>query len=139
MYSLTDLSVGMAVSSSVVFDALILEDFKKVSSDSANVHIDELFAQNLGYKSKLVHGLLVQMPISSLVGMQLPGPNSVIVEISSKFHSPTYIDNQVDYLMQISKIMESQQLVQLRFEGKVKAKTVISGSVTTVFPEKKVK
>jgi 3-hydroxybutyryl-CoA dehydratase len=136
MYILTDLSVGMAVWTSVVFNELVLDDFKKISSDSAKVHIDELFAQNLGYKSKLVHGLLVQMPISSLVGMQLPGPNSVIVEISSKFHNPTYIDNQVDYLLQIARIIESQQLVQLRFEGKVEAKTVISGTVTSVFPEK---
>jgi 3-hydroxybutyryl-CoA dehydratase len=139
MYNLTDLSVGMAISTSVVFDEFILEDFKRMSSDSANVHIDEFFAQNLGYKSKLVHGLLVQMPISSLVGMQLPGPNSVLVEISSKFHSPTYIDNEVDYSVQITKIMESQRLVQLRFAGKVEDRIVISGNVTTVFPEKTVK
>ena len=139
MYDLTDLSVGMAISTSVVFDELILENFKRMSSDYADVHSDEFFAQDLGYKSKLVHGLLVQMPISSLVGMQLPGPNSVLVEITSKFHSPTYVNNEVSYSILITKIMEAQQLVQLRFEGKVEDKLVISGNVTSVFPRKSVK
>jgi acyl-CoA thioesterase FadM len=76
------------------------------------------------------------MPISSLVGMQLPGPNSVLVEITSKFHSPTYVSDEVFYSVLITKIMDAQRLVQLRFEGKVEDRLVISGNVTTVFPRK---
>ena len=136
MFELSDLSVGMAISNSVVFDEFSLQNFKRISSDYANVHCDESFAKDLGYSSKLVHGLLVQMPISSLVGMQLPGPNSVLVEITSKFHSPTYVSDEVFYSVLITKIMDAQRLVQLRFEGKVEDRLVISGNVTTVFPRK---
>jgi acyl dehydratase len=136
MLDITDLSVGMTVSTSVVFDELSLESFKRLSSDYANVHSDESFAQDLGYDSKLIHGLLVQIPISSLVGMELPGPNSVLVEISSKFHRPTYVRDEVFYTLMITKIMVAQQLVQLRFEGKIESRLVISGNVTTVFPRK---
>ena len=110
-----------------------------MSSDYANVHSDESFAQDLGYESKLIHGLLVQLPISSLVGMKLPGPNSVLVEVTSKFHNPTYVSDEVFYSIQITKIVEAQQLVQLRFEGKVEDRLVISGNVTTVFPRKSAK
>jgi acyl dehydratase len=139
MFNITELSVGMAISTSVVFDELSLQNFKRISSDYANVHSDESFAQDLGYESKLVHGLLVQIPISALVGMKLPGPNSVLVEITSKFHNPTYVSDEVFYSILITKIVEAQQLVQLRFEGKVKDRLVISGNVTTVFPRKSAK
>ena len=139
MFDITDLSIGMTISTSVVFDELSLQNFKRMSSDYANVHSDESFAQDLGYESKLIHGLLVQLPISSLVGMKLPGPNSVLVEVTSKFHNPTYVSDEVFYSIQITKIVEAQQLVQLRFEGKVEDRLVISGNVTTVFPRKSAK
>ena len=136
MFELSDLSVGMTISTNVVFDDFSMQNFKKISSDYANVHCDESFAQDLGYSTKLVHGLLVQIPISSLVGMQLPGPNSVLVEVSSKFHSPTYVGDEVCYSLLITKIMDAQRVVQLWFEGKVEDRLVISGKVTSVFPRK---
>ena len=136
MLDITDLSVGMAISSSVIFDDVTLQNFKELSSDYADVHCDESFAHEMGYSSELVHGLLVQIPISSLVGMQLPGPNSVLVEITSKFHNPTYVSDEVVYTLAVSKIFKVQRLVQLRFEGKVEKRLVISGNVTSVFPKK---
>lgn len=136
MSNITDLTVGMAISKSVVFNEEVFENFKQLSSDYANVHNDESYAQRLGFKSKLVHGLLVQIPISTLVGMQLPGHDSVLTEISSKFHGPTYVNDEVFYSLVVTKIFERQKLVQLQFKGKVNNRLVISGYANSVFPER---
>lgn len=128
-----DLSVGDSVELSVLFRKEELDVFVALTGDDAPFHRSVEFAQRHGFKGLIVHGLLVQSPLSSLLGRRLPGSRTVINTVSTKFHSPTYVGDEVHYVLRVVRLTPSLQAVMLEFEGAVGDRRVISGTAMCTF------
>ena len=73
-----DLRVGDTVTRSVTFSPKMVAAFSALSDDHSRIHHDSAFARSAGYEQPVVHGHLVFMPFSMMIGSHLPGEGCVI-------------------------------------------------------------
>ncbi len=75
-YYLEDISVGMsAIFAKTLTDADVTL-FAGISGDTNPLHINEAFASQTRFKTRIVQGMLTTSLWSTLVGTRLPGPGS---------------------------------------------------------------
>ena len=53
----------------------------------------------------VVHGLLLSTSFSRILGMEIPGENTVIGTVDLKFHEPVYVGDRVKYLVAVDRII----------------------------------
>lgn len=128
-----DLRVGDEARLRVEFSAGKVDEFVTLTGDDATFHTNADVARQFGFESCIVHGLLVQSPLSALLGTTLPGSNTVINTITSKFHAPTYVGEAVDYALRVTRLTAAVGAVLLEYEAKVDDRKVLSGTVMCSF------
>ncbi len=133
-YSFSDLSVGMTSERSYLFTEQRVEVFSTLIDDKAPVHVDLEFAKNQGFEGRIVHGLFVQAVISGMLGNEIPGPKSVINNLSMKMHNPVLVGQIVNYKIEITALTPAVAAVSLSFTGMVDKRIVISGKALCSFP-----
>src|SRR5581483_8054344 len=62
--------------------------YAALSGDLNPIHVDETFARENLFHKLIAHGNFAVMLISALVGTRLPGPGSVFLSQSVRFHRP---------------------------------------------------
>ena len=91
-YNFEELYVGQEITQEFEFTQDIVRSFMVISKDWSPVHHDSNHASLLGFKSPIVHGLLVITPFSRLIGTYLPGQKCVIQSNDFQFRRPTYCE-----------------------------------------------
>jgi acyl dehydratase len=127
------LSIGDQIQARVVFGESQIAHFIALTGDTAVFHIDDEVARRFGFSGRIVHGLLVQSPLSLLLGKELPGPRTVINTIATKFHAPTYVGDEVEYSLRVTSLSPAVRAVSLGFEGRTQQQLVISGTAMCTF------
>ena len=54
----------------------------------------------------VVHGFLLSLHFSRILGMQLPGENTVIGTIDLKFHDPVYVGDTATFTATVTRILK---------------------------------
>ena len=88
-----------------------IDSFANLSGDKSPIHIFDTFAKKKGFEGRVVHGAFIISLISRLIGMNLPGENSILVSINMKFHAPVYANEGVQITGVIDQISSSTQAV----------------------------
>ena len=65
-----------------------IEAFAQLSGDRNPVHFDDAFAKRIGFDGHIAHGAVTAALLSAVLGMDLPGPGSVFLEVSWRFLAP---------------------------------------------------
>jgi 3-hydroxybutyryl-CoA dehydratase len=133
-YTFSDLSDGMISERSYLFTEQRVEAFAALVNDKAPVHVDLKFAKNQGFEGRIVHGLFVQSVISGMLGNEIPGPRSVINNVTMKMHNPVLVGQTVNYKIEITALTPAVAAVSLSFLGMVDERIVISGKALCSFP-----
>lgn len=120
----------------VVFDQTRFDAFIELTDDRALVHVDEAHAKNMGYPTVIAHGLLVASSYSRMLGMFLPGPNSVIQSIKLDMLHPVFLGDIVRFEVVVVRKVESVKAVKLSLAAfNQHDVTVGRGTAQCVFPE----
>ena len=69
--------------------------FAGVTGDMNPAHINEAYAKETFFKTRIAHGMLSAGFISAVIGMRLPGPGTVYMHQSLDFLAPVYIGDTV--------------------------------------------
>ncbi len=69
---------------------LLAARFTELSGDRNPLHTDAAYAATTRFGRPVVHGMLVGALFSRLIGMHLPGRNSLYLSQTMRFHSPLY-------------------------------------------------
>lgn len=85
-----------------------------VTGDLNPAHIDEQYAKNTFFKSRIAHGMLLGGLISGVLGMKLPGPGTVYIRQELNFLAPVRIGDTITASVEVIEIMTK----------KVKLKTI---------------
>lgn len=104
--AIDDIKVGDSHSERVEFDPETTERFLRLSRDTAGIHIDEQFSREHGFDALVVHGFLLSLHFSRILGMQLPGENTVIGTIDLKFHDPVYVGDTATFTATVTRILK---------------------------------
>ena len=119
-YLWEDLNIGLSSSFSAKITEEMLENFLTYSGDHNPIHIDKSYAEEHGFKDRVVHGLLVASFYSTLVGVRLPGKHSFLHEINVAFLEPVFIDDELIIVGEITYLNNAYKQVEIRAEIKNK-------------------
>lgn len=113
-YRFEDLEIGQTES----FQSTITEEmmcmFCTITGDQNPLHMQELFAREMGYENRVVYGMLSASFISTLGGMYLPGKYCLIQAVESKFVHPVYIGDTLTVEGEVEKLHESVKQAEIK-------------------------
>ncbi len=110
-----------------------IEDFARISDDHNPIHLDEEYAANSFFKSRLVHGILVSGLISAVLGTQLPGPGAIYLSQNLRFCAPVFPGDTITAKVKVSEWDEVKGRVTLATEATNQQNTtVITGEAKLV-------
>jgi 3-hydroxybutyryl-CoA dehydratase len=85
-----------------------------VTGDLNPAHINEVYAQQTFFKTRIAHGMLVAGFISTVLGTRLPGPGTVFVRQELNFLAPVRIGDTITTRAQVSEILAEKKQVRLK-------------------------
>jgi 3-hydroxybutyryl-CoA dehydratase len=129
-----DLEVGQAAQRTCIIDGGMVEAFADLTGDHAPVHLDAGHARALGFAGCIAHGLLVAAHYSTLLGQDLPGPDTVILKFAVDMVKPVDIGDTLYYKVTVTRTAESMRAVTLDLSAtNSRGETVSRGSAVCVF------
>lgn len=69
----------------------MMQKFYEISGDDNPLHMDEAFAKEHGFNSRVVYGMLTASFYSRLAGVYLPGKYCLLHSVESSFKNPVFI------------------------------------------------
>lgn len=94
-YTFDSINIGVKQTFEILITEKIISDFANISGDFNPLHMDENFAINTKFKKRICHGMLISSFFSRLIGMYLPGKNSLYFSQSINFMSPCFIGDKI--------------------------------------------
>ena len=85
-----------------------------VTGDFNPAHINEEYARQTFFKTRIAHGMLGAGLISAVIGTRLPGPGSVYVRQELNFLAPIRIGDTVTARVEVVEIIIEKKQVRLR-------------------------
>lgn len=76
---------------SVTVTTEMMQKFYEISGDDNPLHMDEEFARDKGFDSRVVYGMLTASFYSRLAGVYLPGKFCLLHSVESSFKNPVFI------------------------------------------------
>ena len=84
-----------------------------VTGDLNPAHINEEYAKQTFFKTRIAHGLLSAGLISTVLGNELPGPGSVYIRQELNFLAPVHMGDTVTARAEVIEILLEENRVKL--------------------------
>ena len=134
LLTIDDIRVGASHTERVQFTAEKTAQFLRLSGDAAGIHTDESFSKGKGFENLVVYGFLLSLQFSRILGMELPGENTVIGTIDLSFHEPVYVGDTVTYTATVRRVIKPLGAVALDLDVRKTDGTIcVQGKTTCVF------
>jgi len=136
--TIEEIKVGKSYSEDILFDENKLEGFIHLTKDTAGIHTKDSFSRRKGFDHRVIHGFLLSVYFSRIMGMELPGENTVIASINLEFHEPVYINDMIKYSVKVERVLKSLGSVLLDLQIQKSDGTIcVKGKSTCFFKQDK--
>jgi 3-hydroxybutyryl-CoA dehydratase len=88
--------------------------FAGITGDFNPAHINETYAQNTAFKTRIAHGMLSAGLISNVLGNQLPGPGTIYMQQQLNFRAPVTIGDTITATVEIIEVFLDKKRVRLK-------------------------
>ena len=85
-----------------------------ITGDFNPAHINEDYAKNTFFKTRIAHGMLSAGFISTVIGTKLPGTGSIYVKQDLRFLAPVRIGDTITARVEIIEIIAEKKRVRLK-------------------------
>ena len=126
-YFLEDLTPGMSQAYSKTVTDADITIFAGVSGDTNPVHLDDSFAQQTIFKSRIAHGMLSASFISTVLGTRLPGPGCIYLSQNMRFKAPVKVGDTVEARVTVKEVIEEKKRVVCETVCRVGDTVVVEG------------
>ncbi|UCZ77288.1 hypothetical protein LHK94_10090 [Dickeya zeae] len=127
VFTLESLSEGQSVALDFLITEKDMSQFASLSGDFNPLHVDDTFARAKGFSGVVVYGGLIIAHISRLIGMNLPGRDSLWSSIDVKFRNPLYVNQTAMLEAVISAISSATGLIELKISLRSGNKLIAKG------------
>lgn len=103
--------IGLSAEVTTKITSEMISSFAKLSGDVNPVHMSDETAALQGFDGRIAHGVLQASFLSTLVGMEVPGPGSVMQQMEIKWLKPCYIGDEIRLTLEIVEAHDSVQTV----------------------------
>ena len=102
--------------------------FAGVTGDLNPAHVNEEYAKNTFFKTRIAHGMLSASFISTVIGTMLPGPGSIYMRQEVSFLAPVEIGDTVTAIVEVAEIIADKRRIRLKtYCINQENKTVVDG------------
>jgi 3-hydroxybutyryl-CoA dehydratase len=88
--------------------------FAGVTGDLNPAHVNEAYAKDTFFKTRIVHGMLSASFISTVIGTMLPGPGTVYMRQEVSFRAPVKFGDTVTAIVEVAEIIADKKQVRLK-------------------------
>jgi 3-hydroxybutyryl-CoA dehydratase len=85
-----------------------------ITGDFNPAHINEDYAKNTFFKTRIAHGMLSAGFISTVIGTKLPGTGSIYVKQDLRFLAPVRIGDTITARVEVMEIIAEKKRVRLK-------------------------
>ena len=110
--------------------------FAAVSGDDNPVHINQEYAEQSMFKSRIAHGMLTASLISTVIGTRLPGEGTIYLSQSTKFKAPVKIGETVTARVTVTELDPAKKRVKFATACLVKGKVILEGESLVIAPSR---
>jgi 3-hydroxybutyryl-CoA dehydratase len=134
MLSINNFNLGMSAQLERSFSDKDVELFSKLSGDINPIHLDEKYAKNTVFGSRIVHGSLASSIFSSIFANILPGPGCIYLKSNLIFLKPIYLDEKVEFKVEIIEVNNEKKRIIFGVIAQSKGVEYISGTAEIYIP-----
>ncbi len=107
-----------------------------ITGDLNPAHINEAYAGNTFFKTRIAHGMLTAGFISNILGMQLPGPGTIYMRQSLSFLAPVRFGDTITARAEVVEVIAEKNRVRLKTTCTNQDGTVVLDGEAMVSPPK---
>ena len=108
-----EICIGQINTFEIKITEKMVDDFANFSGDYNPLHMDQSFAKSKNFKNRVCHGMLLSSFFSRLIGMYLPGKNSLYFSQTINFQLPCYINQKITVSGEVKEIIPSIKTIVL--------------------------
>ena len=112
--TISELKVGDSAEFSKTISEADVYLYAGVTGDLNPAHINETYAQNTFFKTRIAHGMLSAGFISAVLGMQLPGPGTIYMRQELSFRAAVRIGDTITARAEVIEINTDKNRVKLK-------------------------
>jgi 3-hydroxybutyryl-CoA dehydratase len=125
-----DFNINDIFIKSFVVSESVYNGFITTFNDKNPLHSNDDFAVAHGFKSKVMHGNILNGFISYFVGECLPDKNVIIHSQQIQYKNPVYLNDEITFEAYIEGIYESVNAIEFKFTFKnSESKIVAKGQI----------
>ena len=109
------MKVGTTYRQNYLVDERVYMRFIELFEDSNPLHTDDNFAKSKGFKSRVMHGNILNGFLSHFIGECLPQKNVIIHSQTIKYSKPVYLGQMLELHVEVADFFESVQTVEFKF------------------------
>ena len=113
--------------------------FAGVTGDFNPAHINDSYAKNTFFKTRIAHGMLLAGFISGVIGTKLPGPGAIYVRQELKFLAPARIGDTITARVEVTQMQPEKNRITLRTTCTSQENTLVMDGEAMISPPKKAK
>ena len=98
---------------STTVTAEMMQKFYEISGDDNPLHMDEAFAKEQGFDSRVVYGMLTASFYSRLAGVYLPGKFCLLHSVESSFKNPVFIGDTLTVAGYVKEKHEATRTIDI--------------------------
>ncbi len=111
--TLHELKVGQFAEFSKTVSESDVYLFAGITGDFNPAHINESYARQTFFKTRIAHGILAAGFISAVIGTQLPGPGTIYIKQELNFLAPVRIGDTITARVEVAEIVAEKKKVRL--------------------------
>jgi len=85
-----------------------------ITGDFNPAHVNEAYAKNTFFKTRIAHGMLTAGFISAIIANQLPGPGTIYLKQDLSFLAPVRIGDTITARVEIMELNTEKNRVRLK-------------------------
>ncbi|MGD8191238.1 MaoC family dehydratase [Brevibacillus ginsengisoli] len=109
-----DIKLGDQATFSKTIAEIDIYQFAGITGDFNPMHVDAEYAKKTIFGERIAHGMLTASFISTVLGMKLPGPNTIYLSQSSRFLAPVKIGDTVKVIVEVIEKIDAKRQIRLR-------------------------
>ena len=129
------IAVGDAAERTFLVTDEVLDHFGAATGDLNPMHFDDAFAATTMFGGRIAHGMLTAGFISTMIGMELPGPGAIYLGQTLQFRAPVRPGDEVRVRVEVTEYEPERRRGTLDTRAWVGEKLVVAGEARVIAPE----
>lgn len=131
-WTIADLQAGASARVAFTVTPEDMAAFAVLSGDHNPLHTDDAFARAKGFEGAVVYGALMVAKVSQLIGMRLPGRDSVWASLAMDFRKPLFVGQAAEVEGTVAEVSASTGMVVLKLTVRADGKMLAKGQAEVI-------